>query len=283
MKNKSAFTLIELLVVIAIIALLMAVIIPALKIVKQQAGAVVCLSSQKQLMMVWTMYAEDNGSRLCGPNTSNTGPASGNAPSYDWVGPAETEAGVEIDGGDTGGFTVEDEIRGIEKGVLYPYYENHELLHCPTDNRNRKPPTNRDVTYGGDGGYRTYSLVIHAGSTMASPDWATADQILNKLSEFSSPGSKFVLVEENDNRNWNWNAWVMDWSSIPPSFVDPFAVFHNSRSTLGFADGHVERIVWDDPDTMAYSQSTLEGGSSFSFSDSGNVDLEWLALHYPRK
>lgn len=285
MKNKSAFTLIELLVVIAIIALLLAVIVPALKTVKQQAGSAVCLSNQKQIMSVWIMYAGENDSRLCGPNTTNTGPratAVTNGPSYDWIGLPQTEGGGAIDEDGVAGFTAEEEIRGIRKGVLYPYYENPAVLHCPTDLRFRRPPTSKGVVYGGEGGYRTYSLIMHAGSTWTSAAWAPADQILYKLSQFTSSGGKFVLVEENDNRNWNRNAWVMDWSSTPPSFVDPFAVFHNSRSTLGFADGHAERIVWHDPDTMTYSKGILDGRTTFAFSDPGNADLEWLSLHYPR-
>ena len=91
------------------------------------------------------------------------------------------------------------------------------------------------------------------------------------------------MVEKNDNRNWNWNSWVMDWSNDPPALVDPFAVFHNSRSTLGFADGHAERIVWKDPDTEKHSQSILAGGTNFYFWESDNVDLNWLELHYPKK
>ena len=60
MSGKRAFTLIELLVVIAIIALLLAILMPALQRVKKQANGVACLSNLKQIGMAFNMYTEDN-------------------------------------------------------------------------------------------------------------------------------------------------------------------------------------------------------------------------------
>jgi len=61
MRKRQGFTLIELLVVIAIIALLMAILMPALQRVKKQARSVYCLNSLKQIGVAMTMYADDNG------------------------------------------------------------------------------------------------------------------------------------------------------------------------------------------------------------------------------
>ena len=58
--NKKAFTLIELLVVIAIIALLLSILLPALKKVKAQGRAVICNSNLKQWAMIYTAYATAN-------------------------------------------------------------------------------------------------------------------------------------------------------------------------------------------------------------------------------
>jgi len=63
-RSSRGFTLIELLVVIAIIALLLAILMPALQAVKKRAHAAVCLSNQKQIGMAASLYANDYNDRI---------------------------------------------------------------------------------------------------------------------------------------------------------------------------------------------------------------------------
>lgn len=64
MKNREGFTLIELLVVIAIIALLLAILMPALTKVKQIARDVICRSNLKQWSLIWAMYTNENNNKF---------------------------------------------------------------------------------------------------------------------------------------------------------------------------------------------------------------------------
>jgi len=64
MNKQRGFTLIELLVVIAIIALLMAILMPALQRVRKQTKAVLCRANLKEWGLVWMMYIEENNGKF---------------------------------------------------------------------------------------------------------------------------------------------------------------------------------------------------------------------------
>src|SRR5580700_6636377 len=79
--SRNGFTLIELLVVIAIIAILAAMLLPALASAKKKAQAISCLSNYKQLTLAWHMYAGDYGDTLASNGDRNATGAQ-NTPSW---------------------------------------------------------------------------------------------------------------------------------------------------------------------------------------------------------
>ena len=136
MKTKG-FTLIELLVVIAIIAVLMGILMPSLRMAREQARSIACSSNLKTLVLGYQLYAEGNDGKLvnghCTPNNNEKNPF--------WV---------QIPPGTDGG-TLEDKIVYIKAGALFKYVNNEKCYRCPSDNRAKSNPTFGEA-------YRSYAI-----------------------------------------------------------------------------------------------------------------------------
>lgn len=266
-KRNSGFTLIELLVVIAIIALLLSILIPALQIAKEQAQGVVCLANQKGTSNSWYIYNDDYDGNIIGANQT-LDPYSRflwwDPPDtcYAWVCTPQTDLGEDR----FDACTVEEEIIGIRRGLLYPYTEAEDLYHCPGDRRYKYEPENTD--FGGDGGYRSYSIV--GGANGEDVDWGYIR--ITKMSQLKNPSDKYILVEEAEPRGWNQQSWIIEPDLDNTRWVDPIAIWHNKKSTLGYADGHAEMHRWVDPDTL-----NLE----MYFHDPGSEDMLYMKRHFP--
>jgi prepilin-type N-terminal cleavage/methylation domain-containing protein/prepilin-type processing-associated H-X9-DG protein len=248
MKTR-AFTLIELLVVIAVIAVLMAILMPSLRAARDQAKRIHCVSNLKTLSLAWFMYKDENDDELVGGHTSP-----GNwvlAPSGD---------------------SIEQKKEAIRQGALFPYVNDTvDVYRCPADLRIKDP---------GQFAFRSFSIAGGANGE----GWAGAVRAI-KYSDIKNPAIKYVFLEDIDPRGYNTGSWVMDFN--PPRWVDPLAMWHNERGTIGFADGHAEMHRWNDRSFIDWCQRAMFEPGSFSFymtpPADEREDIEYMAKGYPCK
>jgi prepilin-type N-terminal cleavage/methylation domain-containing protein/prepilin-type processing-associated H-X9-DG protein len=268
------FTLIELLVVIAIIAILAAMLLPALSKAKLKATAAVDLSNQKQLALGWTMFSDDNNDTLVGFNQ---------VAATDWrIAPYAAAFQLPPLPAGTGASDLArilDEA-GFKQAALYNYIRTPGIIHCPGDTRTKNPVSYAYTSYSGVAGMnggKGYSLL--------------------RRSQIRRTSEAILWVEENDPRQSTallgiafgetLGAWEFRDAPPAPNFTgvdwwDSPAVFHGTSSTFSFADGHSINRKWLEAATIAHAADM--SASKFS---SANIayarcrrDIDFVAPRY---
>jgi hypothetical protein len=169
---------------------------------------------------------------------------------------------------------VEMEIQeAIEKGALFPYVgKEAEVYRCPADIRMKDP---RQTAY------RSYSIANGANGE----DWPGTHVPAEKYSEIKSPGSKYIFLEDVDPRGSNVGSWQIDFS--PEQFIDPVAMWHDKKTTLGFGDGHAEMHTWINPSFIEWCEEAMYSPDTFSFymtpPADEREDYEYLYRGFPCK
>ena len=274
MLRQKAFTLIELLVVIAVIALLLAILLPALKIAKQQASAAVCMSNEHQLLLIWGLYFDDNDGFVVDSDTGDTTTGYydyGSIRIHTFVADPQDASGIRSN------TCVTDKVRGYKRGALWPYMESHKHFRCPHDTRYRKPPATDQLSFATNliGGFRSYSMGAPFSQWSLSATGTKENLVvIEKFSEFVSPSFKIVWLEEADGAGWNHRTWNMELDEY--SWVDPFAIWHNGSSTFAFADGHATRHKWLEDVTIQMAEEQTKWFSTTS----DDRDYRWFKKHY---
>ncbi len=256
-RNKKAFTLVELLVVIAIIALLMAILMPALNRVREQGKRVICLSNLKQLTLAWIMYADENDDKIVNGDTRE----------YEWDG-AYVAGGyhykekpwVEKDWGGT--LTEAQKKQAIIDGALYQYTKNLKLYKCPTGRTTQNE-------------YRLYAIV----DAMNCKGWTARSDMpgsvmLKRKGQIQESAYRFIFIDDGGTggaTQGGWTCFVKE-----QKWWDPPPIRHGDGTTFSFADGHSEYRKWKDPLTIEFGKRVPP--TAFSDVQAGNEDIRWTSI-----
>ena len=233
-KNGPGFTLIELLVVIAIIAILAAMLLPALSRAKAKAHATSCLNDTKQLQLAAQMYADDNNDHLLNNDTGGVG------------GIASTAAGPNawIQGNVqewTGGY-----LDTIRTGVLYPYNKSTEIYRCPASRAFVRGLGGKTELHN-----RSYAISVQLNCNAGKVNAFT--KVAQKTTSVRRPASVFSFAEENQISIDNGAIGVESLAG-PAQFWNPPTARHDNGATFAFLDGHSEKWRWRGPTLIALNR-----------------------------
>lgn len=248
-KSSSApagFTLIELLVVIAIIAILAAMLLPALAKAKQKAQGTQCMSNLRQLGIAWNMYAGDNQSRLVPNGDENHQGANVTDPIIQPGGGtwAQWCPGVQYLAADLApNMPVNYGYGYIQIGLLYPLVNNYGVYKCPADTAS--VPGIGGTTYP-----HVRSMSMNAWLGNFAP-YASDNNVLSyhKEADLVRPGAAnlWLFIDENP---WSINDGSFIESPDIQQWVDCPASYHNGAGGLAYCDGHAQIRKWTDPTVL---------------------------------
>jgi prepilin-type N-terminal cleavage/methylation domain-containing protein/prepilin-type processing-associated H-X9-DG protein len=284
MRSKG-FTLIELLVVIAIIAILAAMLLPALSKAKAKAQAVKCMSATRQVMLGWRMYADDNNDLLA-PNdypyltVFSPLPAAEKEKIKNWVVGTMSTLTSPFDSYNS------SILVDPQYSLLGGYIKSGDVFRCPADTSTAGTtgrPRVRSISMNSAVGSRWTGTPARPARSAVGGGWLSGSGYndpdpnyltYGKMSSFNRPGpaNTWVLMDENPIPiNDASLAITMNINQI----VDQPARYHNNAAGIAFADGHSIVQKWKDAYTKDPPPGTV--GSSGTLTASGTQDTSLLA------
>lgn len=263
-KLSSAFTLIELLVVIAIIAILAAMLLPALSKAKAKALGIQCLSNNRQLGLAFQMYVGESNDSVP-PNTPNVG-LTWCSGIMDWTSTSSTADNFNKD--------------YLTQSLLGPFLgKTLGVFKCPADNYDvpgTSWPRVRSCSMNSYIDSQNYAIT----SSTFTP-YSTGYRCYTKISAIAGsapgPGDLFLMVDEHGDcldDDWFFTdmiAGTLHWYNLPASY-------HNGSSAFTFSDGHSEMHKWRDAQTVQPIKKVYEQKEWVSIIFNSQ-DIQWMQTH----
>jgi prepilin-type N-terminal cleavage/methylation domain-containing protein len=233
-NSGDGFTLIELLVVIAIIAILASLLLPALGKAKIKAHAITCMNNNRQLMLAWRLYAEDQADRLVGAMDIGFQP---NRPN--WV-----TGWMDFDGGNPSNWNLNQDLLN---SPIWPYTsKSKNIFKCPADQAavlvgGRKLPRVRS---------NSMSQVFGSGEWLDGTikmEGQNVWRIYDKLTAIALPTKTWVVMDEHpDSINDAALAVACTGanSANAARIIDYPANYHDGACGIAFSDGHAVIRKW---------------------------------------
>lgn len=244
MHRKIGFTLIELLVVIAIIAVLMAILMPALNRAREQGKRAACLNNLRQMTLGWSLYADDNDDKIVQANTGR------NDAWVRWLDYGASE---------------QEQIDNIRSGLLYTYCPEVKLYKCPTGIR---------------GELVTYAIIDTMNGHDGVPGVKENNLMIYRRMQIKRPNERVVFLDEGRLSTNSWTIYYDEerwWDKVTArhgdgtnwSFADGHSEYWKWKDPRTIKIAKMDYIYWIN---TGWWQPGASRDGNLNFSP-GNQDL----------